>query len=47
MQSVAVELPHPLAERWVRLEVAEGAKFRRQRERAELGWAYAQRESDA
>ena len=41
LQSVEVEVPHPSDDsRSVHLTLPEAAKFRRQRERAQLGWAY-------
>eukprot|EP00316_Scyphosphaera_apsteinii_P023544 CAMPEP_0119318332 /NCGR_PEP_ID=MMETSP1333-20130426/46100_1 /TAXON_ID=418940 /ORGANISM="Scyphosphaera apsteinii, Strain RCC1455" /LENGTH=594 /DNA_ID=CAMNT_0007324485 /DNA_START=213 /DNA_END=1997 /DNA_ORIENTATION=- len=46
LQSVALSLPHPLGEgSCVNVQVPEAAKFRRQRERARLGWTYKQAEA--
>ena len=44
LQSLRVSVPHPDGNgRWVRAEAAEAPKFRRQRERARLGWMHQQR----
>jgi 23S rRNA-/tRNA-specific pseudouridylate synthase len=41
LQSVEVALPHPADDgSWVNVKIPEASKFRRQRERAALGWAY-------
>lgn len=43
LQSVEVEVPHPAEDgRWVHAELPEAPKFRRQRARASLGWAFEQ-----